>query len=419
MRGGMGQPGSPFGGGQPPWMSGRSERDGRNEGDRNERTLGMLRSMDTNGNGILDANEVPEYRKRFVDMMVSQLGGDPNKPVNLKDLAKRTASSNTSSSSSSTPRSSGSTSSSSKSKEDPLVPAFGEKEVANTPVLEFGQREPAVKTAAVSSSAAAISSSDRILRQAREIMNRYDKNKNGTLDKDKGEWAGSLPFNADKSDKNRDGRVSMAELISALGGQSGASTGAAAVATKSSTPYDRLPPGMPDWFIERDKNQDAQLSMMEYANGQPWSEAIAAEFGFLDKNNDGTATVSEVFETLKQVDEEKRLKEEQAQRERERRQGAVSSTAVQPPPAGTEGLQTPQPEGGQPPQAPPAAGTPSAPPSSTPPAPQATPNWQPGSSSAVPASPPSTAPYSSGSSSNNGTSRYGSSSRSSRYGRSR
>jgi hypothetical protein len=276
-------------------------------------------------------------------------------------------------------------------------------------------------------------------------MNKYDKNKNGTLDKDKGEWVSSLPFNADKADKNRDGRVSMAELISVLGGQSGASAGAAAVLTRSSTPYDRLPPGMPDWFIERDKNQDAQLSMLEYANGQPWSEAIADEFRFLDKNNDGTATVTEVFETLKQVDEEKRLKEEQTQREKERRQGgAVSSTAAStvpavPPPAGTEGQQTPPagtgtpaptptPEGGQPPQVPPAAGTPQAPPSSTPPVPQATPNWQPGSSPAVPASAPSTAPYSSGSSSNEKSSRYSSrdynrdnsdSSRSSRYRRSR
>jgi Ca2+-binding EF-hand superfamily protein len=249
-------------------------------------------------------------------------------------------------------------------------------------------------------------------------MNKYDKNKNGTLDKDKGEWVSSLPFNADVADKNRDGRISMTELLDVLGGKANATTGSAAVSTKLSSAYDRLPTGMPDWFFERDKNQDGQITMMEYANGQPWTENIAKEFLFLDKNNDGVATVTEVFETLKQVDEEKRLKEEQAKRDMERRKGIGTVAAITPPPQ-PEGQQPPP---GTPPSAPPAPGTPpsaplppgtppSAPPAATGTPPSAAqtpsepaPNWHPSSSGAVPTTPPSTAPYSSGSSGSSGSS---------------
>ncbi|MCL2744558.1 MAG: hypothetical protein FWE67_11970 [Planctomycetaceae bacterium] len=439
MRPPGGQPGGqpPWGSGQPPWMNrgGTPQQGGgQNEADRNERVLGMLRAMDTNGNGILEPNEVPEYRRQFVNAMVSRLGGDPNRPINLNDLARRASAASGSNSAASTPRPAGSTSTSNRNTADPLVPYFGEKEPAKPPVLEFGQREPVQRVAAISSPPVVLSQSDQILRSARDIMNKHDKNKNGTLDKDKGEWVG-LPFNADRADKNRDGRISMAELISALGGQSGASVGAAAVVTKSSTPYDRLPPGMPDWFIERDKNRDGQLTMVEWANGQPWTEAMADEFLFLDKNNDGLVTVAEVFETLKQVDEEKRLKEEQAQRERERLQGvgntAVAATAQ---PAGTPAPTQPAPEGQaatSPPSSP--QGTPvvqsgqpqPVAPSSTSPSQTAPagPGWRPGA--AVPTSAPSTAPYSGGSSPNNRPNQYSpggsrnDANRNSRYGRAR
>lgn len=326
-------------GGSPPWMRGGREG-GRGEGgnippgmgpgrdrggpggDRNERALGMLRSMDRNGDGKLEPSEIPEYRRNFVSGIVSRLGGDPNKTIDLNDLTKKASSSQ--GTTSSTPSGSSSVPSG-----DPLVPYFGEKEPEEKAPLGFGQREPEAKVAAAPKIAtAAVSSSDQILRQAREIMNKYDKNKNGTLDKDKGEWVSSLPFNADRADKNRDGRISMAELMEALGGKTSGTTGAATVATKQSMAYDRLPQGVPNWFFERDKDQDGQLTMLEYANGKPWTEAIVDEFRFLDKNNDGIATVAEVFETLKQVDEEKRLKTEKEKREQERRKGIGANLAT-------------------------------------------------------------------------------------------
>ncbi|MDR3198934.1 MAG: hypothetical protein LBU34_13800 [Planctomycetaceae bacterium] len=416
-------PWMPPGGGndRPPWMGGGDnppdgERSRQNSAERNERSLGMLRSMDTNGNGKLEQNEIPEYRRGFVSMIVTQLGGDPNKTIDLAELTRKAS---TSARSSQTSTSSGNSSDAAKqTATDPLVPYFGEKEEPQTAVLAFGQREPQEKTvvAASTNSVIAVNQSDRVLRSAREIMNKFDKNKNGTLDKDKNEWVSSLPFKADTADKNRDGRVSMTELLDTLGGKANVTTGAAAVSTKQSAAYDRLPVGMPPWFFERDKDQDGQLSMLEFANGQTWTEKIADEFQLLlDKNNDGVATVSEILEALKQVDEEKRLKEEQAKREAERRKGVIgtgtNSTVVlqpegQPSPPPSPPSQPPSPSapppssppptppgisvGGAPPTAPPTV-PPTMPPS---PPPETPPSWQP--SNAVPATTPNTAPYSSG-----------------------
>ncbi|MDR2754910.1 MAG: hypothetical protein LBC20_04320 [Planctomycetaceae bacterium] len=411
MSGGGGNDRPPWMGGgdgnnRPPWMEGSGtggERSRQSSAERNERSLGMLRSMDTNGNGKLEQNEIPEYRRGFVSMIVTQMGGDPNKTIDLAELARKTS---TSARSSQTLLLSGSSSGSAKQgMTEPLVPYFGETEESQVLVLSFGQREPQEKTAVAvtASSMVTVSQSDRILRSAREIMNKYDKNKNGTLDKDKNEWLSSLPFKADTADKNRDGRISITELLDTLGGKANVTTGAAAVSTKQSAAYDRLPVGMPDWFFERDKDLDGQLSMLEYANGQLWTEMVADEFRFLDKNNDGVATVSEIIETLKQVDEEKRLKEEQAKRDAERRKGVLvtNSTAAVPQP---EGQPSPPPPPSQPQPVPPSPSV--TPPSGVPvegapptiPLPSTSsennPNWRP--SGVVPATTPSTAPYSSG-----------------------
>ena len=55
-----------------------------------------------------------------------------------------------------------------------------------------------------------------------------------------------------------------------------------------------LPKGLPDWFVERDSNEDGQVAMCEYATY--WSDAKALEFGFYDLNNDGIITPLECLE---------------------------------------------------------------------------------------------------------------------------
>lgn len=53
-----------------------------------------------------------------------------------------------------------------------------------------------------------------------------------------------------------------------------------------------LPPGLPDWFIERDKNGDGQLTLDEFA--PDGSAAARRQFHEYDKNGDGVITPDEV-----------------------------------------------------------------------------------------------------------------------------
>jgi hypothetical protein len=58
-------------------------------------------------------------------------------------------------------------------------------------------------------------------------------------------------------------------------------------------PSAALPSGLPDWFIERDKNGDGQLTLDEFA--PDGSAAERRRFHELDKNGDGVLTPDEVM----------------------------------------------------------------------------------------------------------------------------
>jgi hypothetical protein len=57
------------------------------------------------------------------------------------------------------------------------------------------------------------------------------------------------------------------------------------------TPHERLPKGIPDWFIEKDANRDGQIMMAEFATR--WNNALVAEFLQFDRNGDGIVTPKE------------------------------------------------------------------------------------------------------------------------------
>ena len=147
-------------------------------------------------------------------------------------------------------------------------------------------------------------------------MRQYDKNKNGTLDKDEvGQMSGGLR----RADRNGDGVITRDELTGQMvefsrgrggesrGGPSGPGRGgpAAPVATgrqsnRLRTAQDRvLPQGLPDFF-SRDADRDGQISMAEYGAGQQWSDELAATFVKYDRNNDGIITPAECLKGLNQ-----------------------------------------------------------------------------------------------------------------------
>ncbi|MDR0390476.1 MAG: hypothetical protein LBH59_01105 [Planctomycetaceae bacterium] len=300
--------------------------------EQDERNIQRLRNFDTNKNGILEQNEMSDpQRRENINQIVTRLGGNPNQPtININELARRVSSSNRGAGTPPLPD----------LPSDPLVPYFGENEKPLNTTLQFGERTPTQnnKTNTNQTQQNQNNNNNKIT-QARTILTQFDSNHNGTLDKDKGEWNG-VTVDTNKADTNKDGRISMDELVAVLGGSSNSAV-PALVKVKPSIPYEHLPTGMPDWFFERDVDQDAQLTMLEYAKGAELNDAIATEFLFLDKNNDGFATVDEIFKTLKQVDEEKQKQADLERREKELKLGNTNAKNINNPPTPSPTNNTP------------------------------------------------------------------------------
>lgn len=167
------------------------------------------------------------------------------------------------------------------------------------------------------SASASLSSSggDRTKRYAEGLLREHDKNKDGMLQRD--EWK-DMKTEHQGADSNGDGTITLEELstrISAYssGGASstplssssgpgyggkfrGASDKSAATTKKSYrflTPTERLPKGMPDWFIKSDADGDGQIMMAEYSTS--WTDSTVAEFAKLDLDGDGIIVPSEAL----------------------------------------------------------------------------------------------------------------------------
>lgn len=63
------------------------------------------------------------------------------------------------------------------------------------------------------------------------------------------------------------------------------------------TPKERLPQGLPDWFIQKDADGDGQISMAEFAS--QWTPEKAKEFEAYDLNHDGFITAAECLKVEK------------------------------------------------------------------------------------------------------------------------
>lgn len=180
-----------------------------------------------------------------------------------------------------------------------------------------------------SSSSSSGSSSDaaKIRGWAEGMVKQHDKNRNGVLDRD--EWDG-LRAEHREADTNKDGVITVDELVLKLqayssgssssttgrrysrGGSSSSGSGSSDRRSswtsrsssssskptdrkdyRLSTALDRLPKGLPDWFLRNDADGDGQIAMSEYA--VTWTDATAEEFQKYDLDGDGFITPAEVL----------------------------------------------------------------------------------------------------------------------------
>ena len=63
------------------------------------------------------------------------------------------------------------------------------------------------------------------------------------------------------------------------------------------TARERLPKGLPDWFLEKDVNGNGQITMAEFTD--TWTPEKLAEFARYDLNHDGIITAAECLKVEK------------------------------------------------------------------------------------------------------------------------
>jgi hypothetical protein len=283
-----------------------------------------LSGFDTNKNGTIEPDEVPEERRRMLEMMLERAGIKSKGPIRIADLAKGMTGGDVAKSDSKAGNSKG--------LPERLVPGFGtEAKKEASPVLAFGQRAPSGSGGASSRSSvspsrdgrgsSSSSGSDhndadaRIKGFAQSMLRRYDRNHSGKLEKD--EW-GSLRGDPKEIDRDHNGVITEDELAEQLKNysrgrseesRSGDSRQAGSDHSNSDnsnrppsyrfkTSLERLPDGLPDWFARSDANADGQVAMAEYSSF--WDDAKVREFLKFDLNDDGLITPEECLEAKDQ-----------------------------------------------------------------------------------------------------------------------
>ena len=145
------------------------------------------------------------------------------------------------------------------------------------------------------------------------FIRQYDKNGNGWLDKE--EWPGGNFGSFDEANRRGGSRIVADELLvhfadylkrgllsSLLGGSGSGAPAASGQAGKSKsgrflTPTERLPQGLPSWFLQLDMDGDGQIKMVEFS--RDWTDETAAQFDRYDLNHDGFITPEECLKVEK------------------------------------------------------------------------------------------------------------------------
>ncbi|MBN2292000.1 MAG: hypothetical protein JXM70_06210 [Pirellulales bacterium] len=285
--------------------------------------------MDTNGDGVITESEVPERRRPMLQMMASRMGLDVSKGISIttirdtmlggggRDRREAEQPSGNNSYSNGKQDDKGNKTSTDKSKEktspqkDPLVPGFGSEE--KLPAMpDFGERVDPIKRVVLGAGLAGVTKNvdPRMREHVRSMLSRFDRNHNHILERN--EWTG-MPGNPSDADRNHDGKITVDELSyrpsrgdrwrrdddggggGGANGEDGGGESSANEKRRASYRFlmasERLPAGLPNWFIDRDTDLDGQVSMHEFA--QDWTESVVHEYLRYDTDNDGMITPKE------------------------------------------------------------------------------------------------------------------------------
>jgi subtilisin-like proprotein convertase family protein len=114
---------------------------------------------------------------------------------------------------------------------------------------------------------------------AYDIMSRYDRDQNRKLDPFERK---ELGIDVAKFDINGDSSIDNTELYQWIDSQISERVG-------------DLTDVLPDWFFERDTNEDQQIDMSEFS--EEWTDELLAQFKSFDANQDGVITALELTDS--------------------------------------------------------------------------------------------------------------------------
>ncbi|MEM6799540.1 MAG: hypothetical protein AAF589_08500 [Planctomycetota bacterium] len=279
-----------------------------------ERFESMMKSWDKNGDGVLTKDEAPERAWRYLQRRAEAAGIGSTSELKISDMIA--AGRDEEDEDEDRDRGRGKDSSK-RSKDKPATPGFKVKP-ANTKVQGFDGKSSAKGAdddeRRSSSSSNSSEYRGRAERYARGLMDRYDRDKNRILERS--EWE-RMRGDPEKADANGDGVITFEELTGRLEynyrtradddddrrddrtrerrretSRSDRKERDSASSYRFLTAHERLPKGLPSWFVDRDKNGDGQVAMHEYS--RTWSDSRAAEFARYDANGDGLLTPDEM-----------------------------------------------------------------------------------------------------------------------------
>ena len=157
---------------------------------------GYLKKKDANNNGKIEPDEMSSNTRNWI----SKLGLDASKPVSISKIASRTR------------KSESAKAKAAKRASTPVkVPGFGVDSGEKSGVSSFSFNSSATKTSSTRNGAST-RYSDSVTRQVDSTMEKYDRNRNGSLDKSeqgRARWGSPKP---ESSDLNKDGILSRDEL---------------------------------------------------------------------------------------------------------------------------------------------------------------------------------------------------------------
>lgn len=235
---------------------------------RSARTQDFLKKLDANGNGMIDASEASDPgAKMMLDRIFSQMGKEPHYPMAIQEIVQGYEAGL---------RAGGNPSGGGPSgKPGSSPPAMG---WASPPGMGFGARPPAPGGTSPGAFPGKPSMPGPAAPPAANL-------------------AGPTP------PPGTTGPTPPGPAVASQGPDAAPAPADAKPVprkpTRFSTARERLPKGLPDWFLEKDVDGEGQITMAKYTDN--WTPADVEKFNRYDLNHDGIITAAEVLKVEKKA----------------------------------------------------------------------------------------------------------------------